>query len=231
MPSEEQIHTNFTFGISAGNYKDVFNAVTENTITLDTRLQINPELFQAYEFMIEGFVRALSFRNLDTEEHARRVTDLSLRMARMVVLPGEDLIYLRWGALLHDIGKIAIPDHILLKPGKLSEDEWKIMRLHPVYAYQILSSIQPLQPALDIPFYHHEKWDGSGYPQGIKGEEIPLAARIFAVSDVWDALTSSRPYRPAWTEEEALRYILSQSGKHFDPKMVEIFIAAVHGCA
>lgn len=227
MPSAEQIHTNLTIGTGSEKYKDVFRTVLENTITFQTRLPINPELSQAYEYMIDGFVRALSFRDLDTEEHARRVTDLSLQMARMMVLPEEDLVYLRWGALLHDIGKIAIPDQILLKPGKLSDEEWKIMRLHPVYGYQILSPIQHLQPALDIPFCHHEKWDGSGYPQGIKGEQIPLSARIFAVSDVWDALTSARPYRPAWTEEEALRYILNQSGKHFDPKMVEIFIAAV----
>lgn len=131
------------------------------------------------------------------------------------------------GALLHDIGKMGIPDSILLKPGKLTDEEWEIMRKHPVYACEMLSSIDYLQPALDIPYCHHEKWDGSGYPRGLKGEQIPLSARIFAVVDVYDALTSDRPYREAWTNKKALKYINENAGKHFDPEVVEIFIKEI----
>jgi HD-GYP domain-containing protein (c-di-GMP phosphodiesterase class II) len=130
----------------------------------------------------------------------------------------------RRGALLHDIGKMGIPDEILQKPGPLSEDEWEIMRKHPLYAYELLIEIPYLQPALDIPYYHHEKWDGSGYPYGLRGEEIPLAARIFAIVDVWDALCSDRPYRKAWVCRQALEYIQGQAGKHFDPRLVTEFL-------
>ena len=133
-------------------------------------------------------------------------------------------MHIRRGALLHDIGKMGVPDTILRKPGKLTEDEWRIMRRHPQLAYDLLSKTKYLQPALDIPYCHHEKWDGSGYPRGLKGEQIPLAARIFAVVDVWDALCSERPYRPAWPEEKALDYIRAQAGKHFDPQVVELFL-------
>jgi HD-GYP domain-containing protein (c-di-GMP phosphodiesterase class II) len=140
---------------------------------------------------------------------------------------GEDLLNIRRGALLHDIGKMAIPDGILLKPGKLSEDEWDVMKEHPVYAFQMLSPIEYLKDALDIPYLHHERWDGTGYPQGLKGEEIPLAARIFAVIDVWDALQSDRPYRPAWTEDQALEHIREMSGSHFDPEVAAEFLEMI----
>ncbi|MCR4433167.1 MAG: GAF domain-containing protein [Caldiserica bacterium] len=184
----------------------------------------NVSLLQAYDATIEGWSRALDLRDKETEGHTQRVTELTLRLAREMGISDEELIHLRRGALLHDIGKMGIPDHILLKPGPLTEEEWEIMRKHPQYAYEMLSPIEYLRPALDIPYCHHEKWDGTGYPRGLKGEQIPLAARIFAVVDVWDALTSDRPYRGAWPKEKALEYIREQSGKHFDPKVVELFL-------
>lgn len=184
----------------------------------------NIRLINAYEETIEGWAYALDLRDGETEGHSRRVADLTVRIAKMIGIDNEKLTHIRRGALLHDIGKIAIPDSILLKPGKLTEEEWEIMKKHPIYAYQMLSRIEYLLPAIDIPLYHHERWDGNGYPKGLKGDEIPLPARIFAVVDVYDALTSDRPYRKAWTKEEAIEYIKEQSGKHFDPKIVAIFL-------
>jgi HD-GYP domain-containing protein (c-di-GMP phosphodiesterase class II) len=140
----------------------------------------------------------------------------------------EELYYVRLGALLHDIGKIGVPDSILLKPGKLTDDEWKIMKKHPEYAFQMLSPIAYLSKAIDIPYCHHEKWDGTGYPRGLKGKQIPLSARIFAVVDVWDALTSDRPYRKAWPKDKAIEYIRSQSGSHFDPEVVDVFMKIIN---
>lgn len=142
----------------------------------------------------------------------------------------EELSHVRRGALLHDIGKMGIPDSILLKPGKLTEEEWDVMRKHPVHSFRMLSRIEYLRQAIDIPYCHHEKWDGTGYPRGLKGEEIPLAARIFAIVDVWDALTSNRPYRKAWPKEKALEHIKEQSGKHFDPKIVDLFLQEQSKC-
>ncbi|MDP1546640.1 MAG: PAS domain-containing protein [Anaerolineales bacterium] len=185
------------------------------------------ELIMAYDKTIEGWSKALDLRDRETEGHTRRVTDLTLKLAEQFDLSPTEIVHLRRGALLHDIGKIGIPDHILLKPGSLTEEEWFIMRQHPQFAYDMLASVEYLKPALDIPYCHHEKWDGSGYPRGLKGEQIPLAARIFAVADVWDALTSHRPYRLAWTKDQALEYIRSQTGKHFDPKAVEAFFKVV----
>ena len=179
----------------------------------------------AYDATIEGWSRAMDLRDEETEGHTQRVTDLTLKLARLMGIRDDQLIHIRRGALLHDMGKLGIPDQILLKPGKLTDDEWVIMRKHPVYAYDMLSSIEYLRPALDIPYCHHEKWDGSGYPRGLKGEEIPLAARIFAVIDAWDALTSDRPYRKAWSREKTLAYIREQTGSHFDPQVVEVFLA------
>ncbi|ACV63579.1 putative PAS/PAC sensor protein [Desulfofarcimen acetoxidans DSM 771] len=187
--------------------------------------RFNDELRLAYDATIEGWSYALDLRDKETEGHSRRVTELTLLLSRAMGMNEADLLHVRWGALLHDIGKMGIPDHILLKPGALNEEEWDIMRRHPVYAYEMLSPINYLRPALDIPYCHHEKWDGSGYPRGIKGLQIPLAARIFAVIDVWDALCSDRPYRSAWPKDRAREFILEQSGKHFDPKVVEKFIS------
>jgi putative two-component system response regulator len=184
---------------------------------------LHQELITAYDKTIEGWSRALDLRDKETEGHSQRVTEMTVRLARVAGLSEEALKHVRRGGLLHDVGKLGIPDAILLKAEKLTASEWEIMRKHPVYAYEWLSRIEYLLPALDIPYSHHEKWDGSGYPCGLKGEEIPLAARLFAIVDVWDALTSDRPYRKAMTIEEALEYIRSQSGKHFDPEVVRMF--------
>jgi PAS domain S-box-containing protein len=184
----------------------------------------NSELSQAYDATIEGWSLAMDLRDKETEGHTRRVTELTVSMARSMGLPEEDIIHIRRGGLLHDIGKIGVPDQILYKSEGLSEAEWEIMRMHPVFAHEMLSSIAYLEPALDIPYCHHEKWDGTGYPRGLKGEQIPLAARIFAIADVWDAVTSDRPYRAAWTKEKSLQYIREQSGKYFDPAVAEVFL-------
>ncbi len=195
----------------------------ENARLIEGFQRSNLELSLAYDATIEGWSRVLDLRDKETEGHTQRVTELTIRLARAAGMNAEELTHVRRGALLHDIGKMGVPDTILLKPDKLTDEEWAIMRQHPTLAYDMLSPIEYLRPALNIPYCHHEKWDGSGYPRGLKGEEIPLAARLFAVVDVWDALRSARPYRKAWTEGEALEYIRTQSGKHFDPQVVELF--------
>lgn len=182
------------------------------------------DLSQAYDATLEGWSRVLDMRDHATDEHTHRVADQTVALAKQMGIPDSELGHFRRGALLHDIGKIAIPDIILQKQGDLSTAELEIMQSHPEKAHQILSHIDYLAPALDIAYFHHEKWDGTGYPRQLKGEEIPLPARIFAVVDVFDALTSDRPYRRAWTKEEALNYIKSQSGKHFDPTVVAAFL-------
>ena len=186
--------------------------------------QSNISLSLAYDDTIEGWSRAMDLRDKETEGHTQRVTELSVRLARVMGLRNEEIVHIRHGALLHDMGKLGIPDYILHKPGRLNEEEWVIMRQHPQFAYDMLSSIDYLRPAMDIPYCHHEKWDGSGYPRGLKGAQIPIAARIFAVVDVWDALTSDRPYRAAWPRKKALAHINSLAGIHFDPQVVELFL-------
>lgn len=166
----------------------------------------------------------MELRDQETAGHTERVTSLTLRLARALGVPEEDLEHLRRGAILHDVGKIAIPDAILLKPGPLTEEEWAVMKMHPIYAYQWLSGIPFLRKALEIPYAHHERWDGSGYPRGLKGEAIPLSARIFAVVDVYDALTSDRPYRKAGPREKALAYLREEAGRLFDPEVVRAFL-------
>jgi HD-GYP domain-containing protein (c-di-GMP phosphodiesterase class II) len=153
---------------------------------------------------------------------------MTMELAEAMGIQAEELVNIRRGALLHDIGKMGVPDKILLKPDKLDEEEWQHMRMHAVYAYNLLSNITYLRDALDIPYCHHEKWNGTGYPRGLKGEEIPLAARIFAVADVYDALTSDRPYRKGWSPERALDYIREQSGSYFDPRVVDAFLLMNH---
>lgn len=185
--------------------------------------EANAQLLNAYEATIEGLSHALDLRDRETEGHSRRVTEVTVKLAQALSISEEEITHIRRGALLHDIGKIGIPDSILHKPDTLTEDEWITMRKHPQFAYNMLSHIEYLRPALAIPYNHHEKWDGTGYPRSLKGEEIPMSARLFAIADVWDALTSNRPYRDAWTEEQALVYIREQSGKHFDPQVVDLF--------
>ncbi len=184
----------------------------------------NLELLQAYDKTIEGWSKAMDLRDQETEGHTQRVTELAVRLAQTSGLSENEIAHIRRGALLHDMGKVGIPDGILLKPGPLTDEEWAIMRMHPQYAFDMLSPIKFLKPALDIPYCHHEKWDGSGYPRGLKGEEIPIAARIFAIVDVWDALRSDRPYRKAWSKEKVLAHIMSLSGTHFEPRIVELFL-------
>jgi len=186
--------------------------------------QANMELAVAYDATIEGWSRAMDMRDKETEGHTERVMQMSMQLGKAMQLGEEYLVHLRRGALLHDIGKLGVPDSILLKAEKLTDEEWQIMQRHPQFAYDMLYSIKYLHRALDIPYCHHEKWDGTGYPRGLKGEQIPLAARIFAIVDVWDALTSDRPYRKAWSPPDALKYIREQSGKHFDPEIVDIFL-------
>ncbi len=187
----------------------------------------NRELLDAYDRTIEGWSRALDLRDRETEFHTQRVTELTLRLAEEIGLAGERLVHIRRGAMLHDIGKMGVPDRILLKQDALTEEEWKVMRMHPAYAYEMLAPIAYLRPALNIPYCHHEKWDGSGYPRGLAGEEIPLEARIFALADVFDALTNVRPYRPAWPRSQAIQYIREQAGRHFDPHLAEVFLRLI----
>jgi len=182
------------------------------------------DLAVAYDATLEGWSYALELREKETAGHSQRVVALTLALARLLDIPENQLIHLRRGALLHDIGKMGIPDQILLKPGPLSTEEWEVMRLHPVYAHDWLSRIPYLKPALEIPHLHHERWNGQGYPKGLQGEGIPLSARIFALVDVWDALTADRPYRPAWSQREAREYVQAQSGQHFDPQVVNAFM-------
>ncbi|MGQ0649674.1 MAG: HD domain-containing phosphohydrolase [Gemmatimonadaceae bacterium] len=187
----------------------------------------NMELSLAYDRTIEGWSRALDLRDKETEGHTQRVTEMTLILARLAGIRDAELVHVRRGALLHDIGKMGIPDDILLKPDRLTDDEWAVMRKHPEYAVALLSPIDYLRPALDIPYCHHEKWDGSGYPRGLKGEQIPLSARLFSVVDVWDALRSDRPYRAGWPEEHVLDHIRAGSGTHFDPQAVDLFFRLV----
>jgi len=203
-------------------------AIAIENATLFRELQSsNIELMQAYDATIGGWSRALELRDRDTEGHTQRVTGATLQLARRMNLNETELVHVRRGAILHDIGKMAIPDSILLKSTALTDSEKEIIRQHPRYAHDMLSSIPYLHQSLDIPLYHHEKWDGTGYPNGLKGEQIPLSARLFAVVDVFDAVTSDRPYRSAWSKEKALDYIRDQSGKHFDPSVVGEFMKIV----
>lgn len=199
----------------------------ENAVLFQDLQRSNVELAMAYDATIEGWSQALDLRDKDTEGHTLRVTEMALELARALGVEEEQLVHMRRGALLHDIGKMAVPDGILLKPDPLTDEEWAIMRQHPQLAYDWLVSIPFLRQALEIPYYHHEKWDGTGYPHGLKGELIPLAARIFAIVDVWDALTNDRPYRKAWPPAQAIEYIRAKSGDHFDPHIVDVFLSQI----
>ena len=196
----------------------------ENSTLFESLQRSNMELTLAYDTTIEGWSRALDLRDKETEWHTQRVTEMTVKLARAFGLSEAELVQVRWGSLLHDIGKMGVPDMILHKTGPLSDEEWVEMKKHPIFAYEMLFPIQYLRMALDIPYCHHEKWDGTGYPHGLKGDQIPLVARIFAVVDVWDALNSDRPYRTAWPEEKAREHIRTSAGTHFDPQVVALFM-------
>ena len=196
----------------------------DNATLLQSLRTANRELISAYDATIEGWSRALDLRDHETEGHSRRVTDMTVELAKLMGVPNSLIADMRRGALLHDIGKMAIPDSVLHKPGELDASELVIMRRHPGIALDLLEPVRFLKSAIDIPFCHHERWDGTGYPRGLKGDEIPLAARIFAVVDVWDALRSDRPYRKCWSSDQAVHFIKVQSGRQFDPEVVEVFL-------
>jgi HD-GYP domain-containing protein (c-di-GMP phosphodiesterase class II) len=203
-------------------------AIAIDSAVMFTDLQrSNAELSLAYDATIEGLSRALDLRDKETKEHTFRVTDITMKLATRLGVKPTDLIHIRRGAVLHDIGKVAIPDQILFKPGPLAAEEWEIMRRHPDIAVELLSPVSYLEPALAIPHWHHEKWNGSGYPDGLHQENIPFSARLFALADVYDALTSNRPYRSAWSKQDAIQYIESQAGTHFDPRIVPEFLDLV----
>lgn len=183
----------------------------------------NLGLERAFDAALESWGRALELRDVEPEGHTRRVTDMALHLGRAMGMSDAELVHVRRGALLHDVGKMGIPDRIMFKLAPLDEEEWEIMRQHPVYAYELLSPIANLELALDIPYCHHEKWDGTGYPRGLVGGQIPLAARVFAVVDVWDALHADRSYRRAWSATQVDDYIHEQTGTHFDPEVVQVF--------
>jgi HD-GYP domain-containing protein (c-di-GMP phosphodiesterase class II) len=210
-------------------YFDTFAIVSLVLIALISYLIANilnttlRNLVSTYDETIQAWSLTLEMRDAETMGHSKRVVELTLRLAADMGIKRETLIHLRRGVLLHDFGKLLIPNAILTKPGPLTEEEWKIMRKHPEYAYQVFSKISYLAPALDIPYCHHERWDGSGYPRGLKGEAIPLPARIFAIVDVWDALTTTRYYREAWSHEKTMQYIQEQAGRYFDPRVVVAF--------
>lgn len=210
-------------------FADQAGVAIHNAQLLTDLRKSRDELYNAYETTLEGWSKALELRDYETEGHTQRVMDMTMKLAESYGITGAELLRIRYGTLLHDIGKIGIPDSILFKPGPLNDEEWEVMRRHPMYAQRILAHIPYLQDSLDIPFSHHEKWDGSGYPRGLKGEEIPLSARLFAVVDVWDGLRSNRHYRSGWPEEDVIRYIREQSGKHFDPQVVNVFLRLLEG--
>jgi putative nucleotidyltransferase with HDIG domain len=196
----------------------------DNATMFDRLQRSNIELALAYDSTLEGWSKALDLRDKETEGHTRRVAEATLKLARQMGVPEDELVHARRGALLHDIGKMGIPDSILLKPGPLTDEEWVVMRRHPVYAFEWLSPISFLRAALEIPYCHHEKWDGTGYPRGISGEQIPMAARVFAVIDVWDALCSDRPYRKAWPKDKVRDHIAEAMGTHFDSSVATAFL-------
>ena len=201
--------------------------ITERKEAEEQLHRAHSDLQDAYDKTIEGWVLALDLRDRETEGHTQRVTNMTEKLARILGYTDEEITHIRRGALLHDMGKMGIPDEILQKPGPLTDDEWVIMRKHPEMAYQMLSQIKYLKEAITIPYYHHERWDGSGYPHKLKGKDIPLQARMFAVVDVWDALSSDRPYRKKMPHREVIDYLQKESGRLFDPQVIEKFIPLI----
>jgi putative nucleotidyltransferase with HDIG domain len=203
--------------VVVGNMENSLERVKES----ETELQAN------YDLTLEAWAKVLEYRDRETEGHSRRLVELSTRLAKEMGVDEKEIANLRRGALLHDIGKLAIPDDILLKPGELNDAERKLLQQHPVYAKQMLSQISFLQPAVEVAYSHHERWDGLGYPEGLKGTDIPLSARMFAIIDQWDALTSDRPYRKAWSQESVIAYLRENSGKIYDPEIVTVFLRII----
>lgn len=186
--------------------------------------QANLNLRKSYDQTLKGWVQVMDIRHKETGEHSLRVTRMTVRLASLLGISGDELTCIARGALMHDAGKVGVPDTILIKPGPLDDKEWAVMTQHPVIARDMMRDIEFLKPSIDIPYSHHERWNGTGYPQGLAGEQIPLAARIFAIIDVWDALSEHRVYKQAWPEDEVLLYISEQAGIHFDPEIVEVFL-------
>ncbi|MFN8413691.1 MAG: HD domain-containing phosphohydrolase, partial [Anaerolineales bacterium] len=215
-------------GTIAPGYEKSWGRVLVSIQDISDLKQAEDDLVIAYDTTIEGWAKALELKDKETEGHSRRVTQITLTVAKALGFREKEIVDIRRGTILHDIGKMSIPDEILRKNGALSLEEKKIVERHPRVAYDLLKDIPHLKNAIEIPYCHHEKWDGSGYPRGLKGEEIPLTARVFAIVDVWDALLSDRPYRPAWDKNRVIKYLIDQSGKHFDPNIVEKFIELVH---
>jgi len=211
-------------GLFGNNDLELLSAFANQAAVAIDNASLFDDLQIAYQATLEGWVRALDLRDKETEGHTKRVTALTQRLAQTMGVDDDMLVHITRGALLHDIGKMAIPDGILLKPSSLSPEERMLIQMHPVYAYEMLNPIKFLHPALDIPYCHHEKWDGSGYPRGLKGDEIPFAARIFSIVDVWDALVSDRPYRAGLVPADVRKSIREQSGIHFEPRIVDVFL-------
>lgn len=200
------------------------------TLPVTKELHLSPsELRKMYDDTLVALSVALELRDGQPRGHTLRVTEMTLELARTLEVSQSRLPHIRRGALLHDVGNLRVPEEILRKEAELTVEEWITIHMHPFFGFEMLSAIPVLAPALDIPYCHHEKWDGTGYPRGLKGKDIPRAARIFAVADVWDALTSDRPQRKAWSREGARKYIREQSGRHFDPNVVEAFLKIVPG--
>ena len=206
-------------------FADQAAVAIDNARLFESLKAANAELEIAYDATLQGWVRALDLRDKETEGHTQRVTTLTVQLAKVMGVGDDDIIHITRGALLHDIGKMAIPDAILLKPGDLTPEERDLVRRHPLFAYEMLKPIRFLHSAIDIPYCHHEKWDGSGYPRGLKEVQIPFAARIFSIADVWDALTSDRPYRKGVKPADVRAYLREQSGTHFDPQVVDAFLS------
>jgi HD-GYP domain-containing protein (c-di-GMP phosphodiesterase class II) len=197
----------------------------DNGIEITENLNISiSDVLRAYDASLEVWSAALDMRNKEAKGHTHRVMEMAVNMAKLLGMQKEELINIRRGALLHDFGNLAVPESILLKKGELTLEDWLSIHMHPYIAYELLAPIEFLKPALDIPYRHHEHWDGSGYPRGLKGEEIPLAARMFSVVDVYDSMTSDRPYRPAWSKKDAMNYLQDMAGQQFDPSAVELFV-------
>lgn len=215
-------------GTVAPGYENTWGRVLVSILDITEQKVAEEKLTNAYETTLWGWAKALEFRDKETEGHSHRVVETTLKLAQALKITDDvELTHIRRGAILHDIGKLSIPDEILLKPGKLTDGEWKIMSQHPWIGYKLLAPIEFLKDSLDIVRYHHERWDGSGYLSGLKGEEIPISARIFTIVDVWDAIQSDRPYKKAWKREKAIQHLKSESGKHFDPAIVTAFFDLV----